>query len=111
MLDTGAASAGLNVLDAAGWSPLTGNTGLDANPRVRKFEVSSWGRRHSCVEMNSGRTLKLNSYKLEDPVISYCPELGFKAPIALVGILGLRSLGGQVLTLDYLSRRWSLSAR
>lgn len=111
MFDTGAASASLNVLDVSSWSLLTGDAALGKTPRVRTFEVSSWGRRHRCFEMTSKHELTVTGYRLKAPLVSYCPELGFDAPIRLAGILGLRSFRGRIVTLDYPSRRWLISTQ
>jgi hypothetical protein len=110
LLDTGAVRFGLAATNAQEWAVLTGGAPLAAGGRVRQFSLHSWGKEVQCFETAVARQLVVAGTALDQTRASYCVDQGFQAPVRLVGVLGLKPLGDRIVTLDYLSRRWKLSA-
>jgi hypothetical protein len=110
LLDTGSARFGLVATSLQEWNELSGDMPLDEGPRVKKFSVQSWGRQVPCYETALSGGFEVGGVSVPQAIASYCVDQGFKSPVKLLGVLGLRPLGDRVITLDYLSRRWSLSA-
>ncbi|WBR99888.1 hypothetical protein OU994_16305 [Pseudoduganella sp. SL102] len=108
LLDTGAARFGLAATDAGEWAELTGGAPLAAGGNVRQFGLESWGNQVQCFETSAAHRLTVAGVALEETRVSYCVDQGFRSPVKLAGVLGLRPLGDRVVTLDYLSRRWKL---
>jgi hypothetical protein len=109
LLDTGSVRFGLAATGLDEWNALSGGMPLEEGPRVKKFSVNSWGRQIQCYETTATGGVEVGGVALQQ-VTSYCAEHGFQSPVKLIGVLGLRPLGDRVVTLDYLSRRWTLSA-
>jgi hypothetical protein len=110
LLDTGAARFGLAATDAGEWAALTGGVPLAESPAVKQYSLDSWGKQVQCFETDVRQQLTVGGMALEQSRASYCADQGFKSPVKLLGVLGLRPLRDKVITLDYLSRRWTLSA-
>ena len=106
LLDTGATRFGLAATDAGEWAELSGGAPLAASATVRTFALESWGRTVQCYETDVQGRIVVGGQVLAQTRASYCVDQGFKAPIRLVGVLGLKPLGERVVTLDYLSGRW-----
>lgn len=105
LLDSGSAAVGFGALSEVQWRRLTGSA-PQAGGRVRAFIVSAWGRAHDCFIAPGLSDLDVGSSLALRPTVTFCPTLGFHAPIQLAGVLGLRALAGQVLVIDYPARRW-----
>ncbi|HEX7986595.1 MAG TPA: hypothetical protein VF616_23980 [Duganella sp.] len=110
LLDTGAARFGLAATDAGEWAALTGGAPLAASDKVRQYSLDSWGKQVQCFETDVQRQLTVGATVVEQGRASYCVGQGFKSPVKLIGVLGLHPLRDKVITLDYLSRRWTLRA-
>ena len=109
LLDTGSARFGLAATSRQEWNELTGGMPLEEGPTVKKFSVQSWGRQVPCYETALSGGFEVGGVGVPQASASYCVDQGFKSPVKLVGVLGLRPLADRVITLDYLSRRWRLS--
>lgn len=108
-LDTGSARFGLIVNNAQDWADQTAGVPLENNDNVKAFKIPSWGREITCYETTPSQPLEVAGVRLSPVPVAYCPELGAKPPVKLIGILGMRALGKRILTLDYLSKRWTLA--
>lgn len=106
LLDTGSAAFGIATLSAAQWDAATSHAPLAATPGVREFQVSSWGRTHTCHVTRATASFRAGDWPLGQLPVSWCPDLGFTPPEKLEGVLGLRGFAGTVMTLDYVSGRW-----
>ena len=109
LLDTGSARFGLNATSAAEWATLTNNTPLHAGDKVRKYSIRSWGRDIDCYESRAAGDFTVGKQPVAAMQASYCVDQGFRAPVRLIGVLGLKPLGDRVLTIDYPGRRWKLA--
>lgn len=110
LLDTGAARFGLAATSGDEWAALTGGAALAASDKVKQYSLESWGKQVQCFETDVQQQLKVGGTVVEQSRASYCVDQGFKSPVKLLGVLGLRPLRDKVITLDYLSRRWTLGA-
>ena len=108
LLDTGAVRFGLAATNAMEWHNLSDGAALAAGAGVQQYRLESWGRDVQCFEKAVDRALEVGGLTVNQLRASYCVDQGFKAPIQLIGVLGLRPLSDKVITLDYLSRRWIL---
>lgn len=108
LLDTGAVRFGLAATDAGEWAELTGGAPLAADGKVRQFGLQSWGKQVQCYETSTPHRLTVAGVALDETRVSYCVDQGFRSPVKLAAVLGLRPLGDRIVTLDYLSRRWKL---
>jgi hypothetical protein len=109
LLDTGAVRFGLAATNAEEWAALSGKAPLAATGKVRQYSLNSWGKQVQCFETPVTRNLTVAGSTLEQTHASYCVDQGFASPVKLVGVLGLRPFGDRTITLDYLSRRWTLA--
>lgn len=109
LLDTGSVRFGLAATGLDEWNVMTGGLPLAQGPGVKTFSVNSWGSQVRCYESTATAGVEVGGVPLRH-VASYCVDRAFPSPVKLIGVLGLRPLGGRVITLDYLSRRWMLSA-
>lgn len=107
LLDTGTA-VGIGVLTAARWKRLTDDAPLKASDTVRMISMHAWGRNHDCYRAQGRQALQVGLHPIAVPDLLYCPTLGFKSPVHLDGVIGMRHFGDATLVLDYLSGRWRL---
>lgn len=106
LLDTGSASAGVGVLSADAWSRLTSKAPLEKGALVDVASVPSWGRDHSCYFYKRSIYIQVGNSPAREVFVHYCPTLGFKPGIELVGVLGLQYFGNETLVIDYVAGRW-----
>jgi hypothetical protein len=109
MLDTGSARFGLVATSAGAWSDLAGGLPLAEGPKVRTMSVQSWGRQLPCYETALAGGFDAGGARDLRATVSYCVDQEFNFQVKVIGVLGLRPFGDRVITLDYLSGRWSLS--
>ena len=80
----------------------------DFSDALKERLVSSWGRTHSCtvasIKVGSPYAAARSLYGGE---VSFCPNLNFKTPIKLAGIIGLQAFDNCYLYIDFLSKRIS----
>lgn len=105
LLDTGATSAELGVMDAQWWSTLTGSPATQG-PNVKNFSVNSWGRSLTCALAPTVVEITIDDFGPAARRATYCPELGYRPPIRLIGLVGLAPFMQSVLTIDYPGRLW-----
>lgn len=111
LLDTGAARFGLVATDPKEWQALTQGA---AKPALDPVALSFPGPAGEAVRCNDALLdgeLEVGGRQLAGVSASYCAGHSFKAPVRLIGALGMASLGNRTVVLDYLSRRWTLSER
>jgi hypothetical protein len=109
MLDTGAASAEIAVLDAAWWTRLTGSADMQG-PHITSFTVSSWGRSLACASAPTVVAVGIGIDNVSPVALraTYCPELAFRPTIRVIGLVGLAPFMRSIVTIDYPGRRWLL---
>jgi hypothetical protein len=105
MLDTGAASAEIAVLDAAWWTRLTGSADMQG-PHITSFTVSSWGRSLACASAPTVMAVGIDNVGPVARRATYCPELAFRPTIRVIGLVGLAPFMHSTVTIDYPGRRW-----
>lgn len=108
-LDTGSARFGLVVHNAQDWADQTAGVPLENNDNLKTFTVPSWGREIRFYETTPSQPLEVAGEQLFPVAVAYSPEFWAKAPVKLIGILGMRALGERIITLDYPSKRWTLA--
>nr|WP_315212810.1 hypothetical protein [uncultured Duganella sp.] len=109
MLDTGSARFGLVATSAQAWADFSGGLPLADGPKVKTMSVQSWGRQLPCYETALAGGFDAGGARDLQATVSYCVDQEFHFEVKLIGVLGLRPFGDRVITLDYLSGRWSLS--
>ncbi|KQV48366.1 hypothetical protein ASC95_20700 [Pelomonas sp. Root1217] len=109
MLDTGAASAGIGVLDAPWWAQLTGAAATQG-PHITNFTVPSWGRSLACASAPTVAAVSIDGFGPVARRATFCPGLAFQPTIRVIGLVGLAPFMHSVLTIDYPGRRWLVKA-
>lgn len=109
LLDTGSARFGMVATSAAAWADFSGGLPLAEGPRVQTMSVQSWGRQLPCYETALAGGLEAGGVKGLQASVSYCVDQAFHFKVEVLGVLGLRPFADRVITLDYVSDRWSLS--
>lgn len=107
MLDTGAARFGLVAPDEQQWRALAGGVVPAVDDPATLRIKGPVGEPVVCREapMAGGLAVAGKSLAMRT---GYCSGHSFKAPISMVGVLGMAPLGDRTIVLDYLSRRWML---
>lgn len=109
LFDTGAARFGLAATNLEEWNALTAGAALRQSASVAEYSLSNAGSaRLTCYETPMADGVAVGRKALPPVMASYCVGHGFKAPLKLVGVLGLQPLGRRLVTLDYVSGRWLL---
>ncbi|MFG6486081.1 hypothetical protein ACG04R_05310 [Roseateles sp. BYS78W] len=109
MLDTGAASAEIGVMDAPWWAQLTGSAAMQG-PHITNFTMPSWGRSLACASAPTVAAVSIDGFGPLVRRATYCPTLGFQPTIRVIGLVGLAPFMHSVLTIDYPGRRWMVEA-
>jgi hypothetical protein len=105
VLDTGAALAEIGVLDELWWKRLVGAEAMTGK-NITRFTVNSWGKQVECYLAQTTTDVTLDTFQLTIRNANYCPTLPFRAPVRVIGIVGMYPFRNSVLTIDYPSRLW-----
>lgn len=110
MLDTGASRFGLVATNAEEWRALAAGAArpTSADPGTISF-TGPKGEAVTCGDVPLQDGLEVAGKTLRSVRASYCEGHSFQGPLRLMGTLGMAPLGDRTITLDYLSRRWTLS--
>lgn len=108
MLDTGASRFGVVVEGDDALRALAGNAAIAFDgPAAMRFPGPA-GEPVVCAEAPAAVPLQVGGKTLQ-VTPGQCRGHSFKAPVRMLGVLGMAPLGSRTIVLDYLSRRWTLS--
>ena len=106
LLDTGNAAVAFAATGKPQWDAATGGAPLQATATVTAFTASSSSRPLACFAAPSVGALQAGTWVLAAPLVTYCPSPDVASPLKLEGVVGLRSFGEAVVSIDYVSGRW-----
>ncbi len=106
LLDTGNAAVAFAAAGKPQWDAATGGAPLHATSTVTAFTASPPSRPLACFAAPGAGPLQAGTWVLAAPRVTYCPLPDAATPLKLEGVLGLRSFGDAVVSIDYVSGRW-----